>query len=79
LTTAGKTLLTTGANVVGIVTGSRTDGAAATAAAGARPASIADPPTKAPPAIEPMLSIATATIHMRYLVIRFMVFCPLDK
>jgi hypothetical protein len=61
------------------VTGSRTDGAAATAAAGAWPASIADPPIKAPPAIEPMLSIATATIHMRYLVIRFMVFCPLDK
>jgi hypothetical protein len=77
-TTAGNTLLTTGANVLGIVTGSLTGVAAATAAAGARPASIAELPTKAPPAMDPMLSMTSATTHMGYLAIRFMIF-PLDK
>src|SRR5215475_15738061 len=76
-TTAGNTLLTTGANVLGIVTGSLTGGAAATGA-GARPASIAELPTKAPPAMDPMLSMTSATTHMGYLAIRFMIF-PLDK
>jgi hypothetical protein len=60
-TTAGKTLLTTGENVPGIVAASRTGGAAAaTAASGARPAWIADAPATAPPIINPMPSITTA-------------------
>src|SRR6266567_3574643 len=77
-TTAGKTLFTTGANVAGIVAPSRTAGAAAaTAASGAWP--IAAPPTKAPPTMDPMLSMITATIHIGYLVIRFMILVPLDN
>src|SRR5215831_19717751 len=78
-TTAGNTLLTTGANVLGIVTGSLTGVAAATAAAGAWPASIAELPTKAPPAMDPMLSMTSAKTQRGYLAIRFMIFCPLDK
>src|SRR6516225_9763984 len=71
LTTEGSTLFTTGANVVGIWAGSLTGAAAATAAAGAWPASIAELPTNAPPAMDPTLSVTNATIHMGYLAIRF--------
>src|SRR5947207_10658358 len=72
-TTAGKTALTTGENVVGIAAASRAgDAAAATAASGAWPAWIIDPPTNAPPAINPRLSISDAMTHIGYLVTRFM-------
>src|SRR5215470_8054574 len=74
LTTAGNTALTTGANVPGMVAASRTGGAAAaTATSGAWPARMIDAPTKAPPAIEPIMSINAAMTHIGYLVIRFMV------
>src|SRR5262245_49811277 len=67
LTTAGKTALTTGANVEGIVAGWRTCGAAATVAdSGACPAWIMEAPTK-PPAMEPILSISAAMTHTGYL------------
>src|SRR5215510_3955905 len=80
LTTAGKTALTTGANVAGIVTASRTAGAAAaTADAGAWPAWIIEEPTKAPPAMAPMLSMSAAMTHTGYLLIRFIVVFSLDN
>src|SRR5437773_1751322 len=57
LTTAGNTVLTTGAKVAGIVAASRTGGAAAaTAASGAWPAWIIEAPT-APPAKDPRLNV----------------------
>src|SRR5262245_7739943 len=68
-TTAGRTLFTTGENVVGMVAASRTGGAAAvTAASGARPACIAFPPTRAP-----AISMSTATIQIWFLVKRFII------
>src|SRR4051812_10294018 len=71
-TTAGSTPLTTGANVAGIVAASRTAGAAAaTMGAGAWPACIIEAPTKAPPAVPPRHSIIATTIHIWYLLIRF--------
>ncbi len=71
LTTAGKTLFTTGANVVGMVGASRTAGAAAaTAAAGApAPACIAPAPTTAP-----TISMMDPTIHNLDFAKRFMCF-----
>jgi hypothetical protein len=73
-TTAGKTAFTTGANVVGIDTVSRTGGAAAAAAAaGAWPAWMTEAPTKAPPATDPMHNMSAAMIQTGYLFIRFMV------
>jgi hypothetical protein len=80
LTTAGKTALTTGANVAGILTASRTAGAAAaTADSGAWPAWIIEEPTNAPPAMAPMLSMSAAMTHTGYLLIRFMFVSDLDN
>src|SRR5262245_65890913 len=80
LTTAGKTALTTGANVAGILTASRTAGAAAaTADSGAWPAWIIEEPTNAPPAMAPMLSMSAAMTHTGYLLIRFIVVFFLDN
>jgi hypothetical protein len=68
-TTAGRTLFTTGENVVGIVAASRTGGAAAvTAASGARPACIAVPPTRAP-----AINMSKATIQIWFLVKWFII------
>jgi hypothetical protein len=73
-TTAGRTAFTTGANVVGMDTVSRTGGAAAaTAAAGAWPAWTMEAPTNAPPATDPMHNMSAAMIQTGYLFIRFMV------
>src|SRR5262245_52608459 len=73
LTTAGRTALTTGENVPGIVAASRTGGAAAaTAASGARPAWM-ETPRKAPPAIDARLIKSAAMTQAGYLVIRFII------
>ena len=77
LTTAGKTAFTTGANVAGMAAAWRTGGAAAArAASGAWPACTKAAPAKAPPAMDPMLSMNAAIVHMEYLFIRFMIFFP---
>jgi hypothetical protein len=69
-----------GAKVDGIAAVSRTAGTAAVAAAsGAWLARIAEPPTKAPPARDPMASMTAATIHIGYLLIRFIFFILFDN
>ncbi|PYS40725.1 MAG: hypothetical protein DMG14_09595 [Acidobacteria bacterium] len=79
LTTAGKTAFTTGANVAGIVAASRTGAAAAIACSGAWAACTIEAPTKAPPAMDPMLSNNAAIIHIGYLLIRFMIDSSLES
>src|SRR5262245_56615848 len=73
LTTAGKTALTTGENVAGMVAASRTAGAAA-----AGSACVAEPRISAPPAIDPMVSMSAAITHTGYLLVRYIVVISLS-